>query len=155
MTETHTPTVDYAAIMAKYAAREAEAKRLLPLNKARLFGDFALLGITRVVVTFDGQGDSGQIEDIQPETDGNAVDLPASHIDFLYAGYDGHPPEAQRLTLANALEELCYDLLRDSHAGWENNDGAYGEFTFDVAAGTITLDYNERFTSSENYVHAW
>ena len=31
-----------------------------------------------------------------------------------------------------------------THDGWENSDGAYGDFTFDVAERTITLDYNER-----------
>lgn len=55
--------------------------------------------------------------------------------------------------LAEAIETLAYAFLESTHGGWENNGGAYGEFDFDVAAGTITLDYNERFESSENYTH--
>ncbi|MEQ1518940.1 MAG: DUF6878 family protein, partial [Usitatibacteraceae bacterium] len=39
--------------------------------------------------------------------------------------------------------------------GWENNDGAYGEFTFTVSDQSIALDYNERFTSSEHFAHEW
>jgi hypothetical protein len=39
------------------------------------------------------------------------------------------------------------------HGGWENNEGAYGEFTFDVAQRTITLDYNERVETSEYSQH--
>lgn len=155
MTDTPQPQVDYAAIMAKYAAWEAEAKKLIPQNKATIFNALALLEITRVVVNFDGEGDSGQIEEIQPEKDGAEAELPSSQIDYLDACYNGEPPKVQLLNLADALENLCYALLRDTHDGWENNDGAYGEFTFDVAAGTITLDYNERFTSSENHVHEW
>ncbi|WP_145200323.1 DUF6878 family protein [Sphingobium sp. B2] len=155
MTETLTPTVDYAAIMAKHAAWEAEARKLIPKNKALLFACLASAGITYVVVTFNGEGDSGQIEEIQPRNDAGEAELPATPVQLLAACYGGQPPEVKRMPLADALEELCYDLLRDKHAGWENNDGAYGEFTFDVAAGTITLDYNERFTSSENHVHEW
>ena len=31
--------------------------------------------------------------------------------------------------------------------------GGLGEFSFDVAARTITLDYNERYTATEFYSH--
>ncbi len=55
--------------------------------------------------------------------------------------------------LREAIETMSYALLESSHGGWENNDGAYGDFVFDVAAGTIALDYNERFSTSENYQH--
>ena len=48
---------------------------------------------------------------------------------------------------------VAYDFLSETHGGWENNDGAYGEFSFDVAARTITLDYNERYTATEFYSH--
>ena len=53
------------------------------------------------------------------------------------------------LTLLAVVEEMAYDYLADTHRGWENDDGAYGEFCFDAAARTIHLDFNERFTSYE------
>jgi hypothetical protein len=64
-------------------------------------------------------------------------------------------PEIQRqtLTVRETIETVVYDFLRQTHDGWENSDGAYGEFTFDVAERTIKLDYNERYTSSEHYSH--
>jgi hypothetical protein len=40
-----------------------------------------------------------------------------------------------------------------THDGWENSDGAYGDFTFDIAERTITLDYNERYMQSEYSQH--
>jgi hypothetical protein len=46
---------------------------------------------------------------------------------------------------------MVYDFLDRTHAGWENNDGADGEFVFDVASRTVTLDYNERYTASNNF----
>ena len=53
----------------------------------------------------------------------------------------------------DAVEALAYAFLEETHGGWENNEGAFGEFTFDVAERTITLDYNERFESSEYSQH--
>ena len=50
-------------------------------------------------------------------------------------------------------ERCAYDFLSDTHGGWENNDGAYGEFCFDASARTVHLEFNERFTSSELYTH--
>ena len=39
------------------------------------------------------------------------------------------------------------------HEGGSTSDGAYGEFTFDVAARSIALDYNERYTATNGYQH--
>jgi hypothetical protein len=58
-------------------------------------------------------------------------------------------PECLVLTLSDALYQLAYDCLEEKHAGWENNEGAFGEFTFDVAARTATLDFNWRFIDSK------
>ncbi|MEK8121629.1 DUF6878 family protein [Methylocystis sp. IM4] len=48
---------------------------------------------------------------------------------------------------------MVYRFLERSHSGWEDGEGAYGEFTFDVSARAITLDYNERFIDSLNSQH--
>ena len=55
--------------------------------------------------------------------------------------------------LEDVVEQLTYDFLSDTQAGWENDDGAYGEFCFDASARTIHLEFNERFTSSELFTH--
>jgi hypothetical protein len=49
------------------------------------------------------------------------------------------------MSLREAVEELCYGYLEQENAGWENNDGAFGEFNFDVAERRIALDFNQRF----------
>ena len=40
-----------------------------------------------------------------------------------------------------------------NHSGWENNDGAYGTFVFDVPDRTITLEHNERYTEVDTTTH--
>jgi hypothetical protein len=57
--------------------------------------------------------------------------------------------------LTQAIEQLAYDFLRETHAGWENNEGAYGDFHFDVTERSITLNYNERIETSEYTQHVF
>jgi hypothetical protein len=116
-----------------------------------LFDSLAAAGIETVTVIFDGYGDSGQIERIDVEPGEGAILLPSDRIEI--ARTESPEIERQTLTVREAIEALIYDFLRQTHSGWEINDGAYGEFTFDVAERTIKLDYNERYTSSENYSH--
>ncbi|OWJ77411.1 hypothetical protein CDV52_11755 [Haematobacter missouriensis] len=131
--------------------RRAEAVR--PDNKTALFDALAAAGITLVTVTFDGSGDSGQIEDITAQSDDRTVDLPQGEITIATVAWGTDKVTAISMGVEAAIEQLAYDFLSETHGGWENNDGAYGEFSFDVAARTITLDYNERYTATEFYSH--
>jgi len=155
MTDATRPAIDMAAITQRFSQWEADAANLVPENKARLFACLASTGITLVTVTFDGYGDSGQIEDIAAFISDQPAELPGCTIEMQMLHHGADQPVANCHSANEAIENLAYDLLRQTHCGWEKNDGAYGEFTFDVTAGTITLDYNERFTSSENYAHEW
>jgi hypothetical protein len=154
MTDKNHAPLDMAEAMRRYAAWEAAAAQLVPENRQCLFAFLGSAPITRVIVTFDGEGDSGQIEDVQPYNGNALVDLPKGKVALLNLPYGENQPKQRKFSARHALEFLAYDLLAQEHAGWENSDGAYGEFTFDVTAGTITLDYNERFMSSENYQHS-
>lgn len=147
--------IDMTATMERYATWEAAAAKLVPDNRRQLFAHLASANITRVVVIFDGEGDSGQIEDIQAYRGEEQAPLPNGEIETLDLPYGEPKPITRRHSIPLVVETLAYDLLRETHEGWENSDGAYGEFVFDVTAGTITLDYNDRYMSSENHVHAW
>ena len=140
---------------AKGAAQDRLHAELQPQNQAALFDALAAAGITLIVVTFDGYGDSGQIENIEAKTGDAVVAMPAGDVEIAEAIWD--QPERRRSTvsIADAIERLAYDLLERTHCGWENNDGAYSDFTFDVAERTITLDYNERYTASEYSQHVF
>ena len=120
-------------------------------NKTAVFDALDAAGIATVVVSFDGYGDSGQIERLEVE---GAVDtLPAATVEIATAIWGERETQRQPMSLADAIEKLIYEFLGSAYDGWEDNDGAYGEFTFDVADRTIRLDYNERYTASVNYSH--
>lgn len=54
----------WATMDVEWANRTRLAEEAMPANKTALFDALATAGITRVVIVFDGAGDSGQIEDV-------------------------------------------------------------------------------------------
>ena len=157
MTDTSETTPKPAAPLSdweiKAAARAKLEAELFTLNKTTLLNSLTLVGITRVIVSFDGYGDSGQIEDISASIGETPTPMPDCMIETLGTTWPQTEPALSSISLTTAVENLAYDVLAQTHCGWENNEGAYGDLIFDTAARTITLDYNERFTSSENFTH--
>jgi hypothetical protein len=139
----------------KSAAQEQLHAELQPLNKTTLFQALSAAGVTLVIVSFDGYGDSGQIENVEVKAGDIVVAMPECTIEIAEAAWDQAEPNRTTISIAEVIERLVYDLLTDTHCGWENNDGAYGNFTFDVAERTITLDYNERYTASDYSQHVF
>ena len=144
------PLSEWRTLDALRAQLEAE---LFNLNKGVLLDALASAGVTHVVVTFDGYGDSGQIEDVEVRSGDHAIPMPEGTIQIAQAVWGQSEPERSIVTIATAVESLAYDVLERTHCGWENSDGAYGDITCDVAAYAITLDYNERYTATESYTH--
>ncbi|MDX2264791.1 MAG: hypothetical protein NW215_07445 [Hyphomicrobiales bacterium] len=148
-----------AAYQDYFAATDRQtalAVQPIPLNKAALFHALKPHGIALVIADFDGAGDSGQIETITALNAAKAeTSLPSVGLTLYMINQDASGQDTIEVALAEAIETLCYDFLEQTHSGWGNEDGAFGECCFDVEAGTITLDYNERRTevdfSSHNF----
>jgi len=94
-------------------------------------------GVQVVRINYDGCGDSGQIEDI------------------AYLDAQGKPLDpAGRVTITeDQLMDLFYDLTQARHPGWENNDGAFGEFEWDLTADTLHHSHSDRFTDYDTTEH--
>ena len=154
-TTNSSPLIDPTSWLARDREFEKLCESVHPENKAALFDALAQAGITSVEVIFDGYGDSGQIEDITAKAGDKGVALPAVNVEVARA--DWGSPDVVRMAhpLPQAIEQLAYNFLRETHAGWENNEGAYGDFLFDVADRTITLNYNERIETSEYTQHVF
>ena len=76
-------------------------------------------------VNFSGGGDDGYIED-DMIVDGEQEDMPA------------------------AIEDLLYSMLNGNFAGWENNEGAQGSWTFESSDKTIVFDFNYNTEEEES-----
>jgi len=127
-----TPTFSFS--LAQYERERLEnVRRQLPEARRQL----KEAGIERVHIQYDGCGDSGCIEDITyTDGQGSAVDL------------------AGRLAMTEEqLTELFYDLTQARHPGWENNDGAYGEFDWNLADDALKHIHNDRFTDYDTTEH--
>lgn len=150
------PDLDPTSWLAQEQAHVKLHESLRPENKAALFEALARVGITTVLVEFDGYGDSGQIEDISAHAGPDiAVDLPECNVEIARVGYGSLEIVRESFPAKDAIERLAYDFLEETHGGWENNEGAYGDFLFDVADRTITLNYNERIETSEYTQHVF
>jgi hypothetical protein len=149
------PALDFAEWDRQEREHTNRADEFLPANKIALFDALAAANITIVVVTFDGYGDSGQIENIEVKSSDEIVALPTGAIEIARPVWGSIEIERQSLSIHDAIEALAYSFLGQTHGGWENSDGAYGDFIFDVAERTITLDYNERHMESDYSQHVF
>jgi hypothetical protein len=144
--------IDAQDFISKY---EHHAKTLAQANegnKAVVFDALATADITAVTVEFDGEGDSGQIADVTARAGETQVDIPTTPVTIRRAWW-GNEALAAETPLSEAIEALCYDYLEQEHGGWENNDGAFGSFEFDVAGRAIQLEFNGRFTDVATTTH--
>lgn len=122
-------------------------------NKTALFDALAVAGIISVTAEFDGEGDSGQIESVVACTGDAHVPLPATQVRLQHSSRQYDRVATTTSPLPEAIETLCYSYLEQEHGGWENNDGAFGTFEFDVARRTIRLEFNGRFTDVATHNH--
>lgn len=129
--------------------------RITDANKEILFDFLEREGVKEVTVSFSGGGDDGQIDD---------NDLPAKVSKTVIKGskvnqgtiYSSDGPTKQWKNDCEAgeiVEGICYEVLESLYGGWENNDGAFGQFIFDVKKRKVSFEFNERYTDSKLYEH--
>lgn len=129
----HTAPTSSPSLQQYYRDRLDNVRQRLP-EAARQLKE---AGVASVHIYYDGCGDSGQIETIEyTGSDGKSIDI---------AG--------QVLITQSVLLDLFYDLLEVRHAGWENNDGAFGEFDWDLATDFLKHSHSDRFTDYETTEH--
>ena len=106
-------------------ASHIRAQRFLILRRLRL------AGIREVSCTYDAYGDSGNWEEVTIDS-GTVV-----------ASDD----------LVSAIGNFVLDVAYHHHAGFENNEGGFGEVIWDIKADSITLDHADRYTALEHHYH--
>ncbi len=128
LTPTNSPSLE-----AYFQEKLGNIRRALP-EAARQLKE---AGVEVVHVNYDGCGDSGQIESV------------------TYLGEGGKPVDltAEVAITEDQLTNLFYDLLETRHPGWENNDGACGEFQWNLTSDALHHSHNERFTDYDTTEH--
>ncbi|MGH9721497.1 MAG: DUF6878 family protein [Bryobacteraceae bacterium] len=146
---------DFETFTARWERHQQAVKPVNEQNKTRLLDALAGADITRVAVEFDGEGDSGQINAVTAYKGEQQADIPPTKITVQNLSWGQAEPTSDEHALAAAIESVCYDFLEQEHGGWENNDGAYGEFHIDVKERTIELEFYSRYTDVEKYSHSF
>ncbi len=164
------------ALIANFTAADAAFREIQPAILRRikpiLFGACEAAGIARVTVTFDGYGDSGQIESVDAYgADDQKIDLPTEAVTYPCAFMEGRyepsteTPSGNRFlgyevgeiektsTLRQIVEDIFWDFIGAKHDGWEDGEGGYGECVFEVESQTIRLEMNERYTETNYHEH--
>lgn len=137
------------------ARKKIDLDKVSSGNKEILFDILEKNAVDVVTVTFDGGGDDGSLE---------PSDLPEKVANILVEGSkvcqgttwkDGKSRKNWKhdCTVEEVIEGICYEVLEILYEGWENNDGAFGDFTFDVKKRKILFDFNERYVESKLYEH--
>ena len=152
---------DQAQMNAWYERYEEERRRRAELqpdvtahNKQAVLSALKAAGIIRVEVHFDGYGDSGQIDSIDVvEPKLLTLDGPQGEVEIRQVAHDGSGIASAKFGLPEAIERLCYDLLEAHHPGWENNEGAFGDFVFDTDADQISYTHNTRIEHIDTDEH--
>ena len=119
------------------------------LEVTSLLIKLADIGITGIMVRYDGAGDSGQIEEIQYCTE------PVDDIEEIEDKIDYHSPKLNELNsdLEKAIEDLVYKFLLEDIEDWYNNEGGYGEVSIMVPSGNYWINNNIRIIDYEHYTH--
>jgi hypothetical protein len=154
---------DYRKIMEEIGfqtkRRATNIQSVNSYNRAALLPILAQAGIATVTLRYDGEGDSGGIEEIYAQglQDGTqyqqTLPLPSVDVTFVTLTYDGDIWTETR-SLIDALEAWGMDLIDIEYSGWENNDGGYGEVSINVDTGSIMVSHNQRYmdvTSSQTH----
>ena len=111
------------------AARRAASLQSLPAQ-------LAVVGVAVVTAGYSGCGDSGQFDEFTFLTESGA-DVS-----------DQVPAEVRA-----EVETLLYDTLELRHGGWENNDGAEGEFQWTLAGNQFEHTHRSFYTECDTTEH--
>ena len=147
--------VDMQSILESIEQHRKTLSETTKANKAVIFEALSAAGIDLVNVTFDGEGDSGQIENIIARKGEVQIPISDQTVTVQSASWDGKEVTVREQSIGEAIEQLCYDFLEQEHGGWENNDGAFGEFTLDVEGKNVELEFNGRYSDVHTSTHTF
>lgn len=125
-------------------------------NEKRLAAAFLLYGITSASVTFDGSGDSGQIDSVTLMR-GSELFTEDYPVTLYVQGPTQFNPETKawersaitetEFPLTAAVQRHVDDALDNSSVDWYNNDGGFGHWEWTAQHG-LEFSIDQRVVES-------
>lgn len=185
MTDTTTSTFEMSNFMQSFMERLANLsgtadKAANDLRKVFLWLKTRNPELDHIEISYDGCGDSGQVEDIQCwatnpaipsaverlELDGMNEPLPDEFFDYepqKHQPFSYNPTtrgwehgELKNCAPEQLLDSLAWDLAYGKNPGFEINEGGYGTVRIGVSTDnpdgiTVTLSHSERIIETNDY----
>ncbi len=137
--------------LVQLAELEAETRRRIAGQKAAILARAKHHHVSRIEVTYNGEGDEGQIENIngyRPQLNGELVDDNETQL-LVDLTVMKDPDDGQAPALADLVDDFMWEVIGVEHDGFENNDGGSGTLVIDVDAGTAKLTRNDNYVAME------
>ena len=114
-----------------------------------------MLGVGRVVISFAGAGDSGEIDDMYLEDpNGTFIEMPTDMVAWTKQVYGEQKPETKQVKLRDALEDIGYRVLDETGMDWYNNEGGQGYVYLNIDSGAVfnvNVDMEINITQTEDH----
>lgn len=114
------------------------------------------LGVTGIKIKYEGNGDSGAIEDVLYTTD----KLSENEVDAFDTVESLEPWDSKIMHLSNLdsglasdIESFANEKILNDVEDWWNNDGGYGYMCILIPSGKYKVENNVRITEVEIYLH--
>lgn len=126
-------------------------------NEKRLQAFALLMKIDLIEISFNGEGDSGSIEEVTVRSGGRDFDtgiqikvwVPGSkEFDHSKKAWVTSKEEEKLITLNDFLQQHVYEALEKTDVDWYNKDGGFGSWIWQPSVG-LDFEVNRRFISEE------
>jgi len=124
-------------------------------DRKAIFMALKEMNVREVTVEYNGSGDSGMFEDAELKSKDGVQLLAESLVierDKKSSKFvDGEWVEAikkVKTSIVGYIDDFCYDLMSDIHAGWEINEGSSGTLIFNVDKESIKIEHNQYYIES-------
>lgn len=125
MTTTTEPD-GFASVMRRIEQRREQRRAENTVERAALLDLVRAAGITEITASYDGWGDSGNVDDVEMQPAEKAAVATAE--------------------MKTRLQGFIWDIVYSLHPGFENNEGGQGEFTWRIAEDEIDISHGDNYT---------
>lgn len=123
-------------------------KRHIKSNLKIIIAKMIELGIETAEVSYHGEGDSGDTNDIALTPNGvnedAAVTISRANVSYTRVGekYETtYTTDEETMSIRLAIQEIAWDAINANHEGFENDSGGGGTFIIDAEEGAATLSH--------------
>lgn len=131
------PMPDWRALWAEEQKKREEAKKTARKELKRIAAELRAKGITKLHCSYNGEGDSGGIQYT------------------WYEKLDAFGPKDKKDFSEKDQEIIEFLASEYLPAGFENNDGGFGDVTFDLENAEITVEHSERIVETTDHTYKY